>query len=97
MNDGGMKQGQRFMVLWRIEYVWLSAVWWKQLDLSDGHMERNLLNDSIPPEKSQEEGFFFFLISVYLILALSLTFVGVFLKMNGKAVTEIYKASQNKN
>lgn len=78
------------MVLWRIEYVWLSAVWWKQLDLSDGHMERNLLNDSIPSEKSQEEGF----ISVYLILAPSLTFVGVFLKMNGNTVTEIYNTRQ---
>lgn len=58
MNDGGMKQGQRFIALRRIEYVWLSAVWWKQPGLSDGHMERNLLNDSIPPEMSQEEGFY---------------------------------------
>lgn len=58
MNDGGMKQGQRFIALRRMEYVWLSAVWWKQPGLSDGHMERNLLNDSIPPEMSQEEGFY---------------------------------------
>lgn len=42
--------------LWRsgAEYVWLSATWWKQLRLSDRRVERNLLNDSIPPEKSQQ-------------------------------------------
>lgn len=56
MNEGGMKQRQRFMARWHKEYVWLSAVWWKQLDLSDGHMVRNLLNDSIPPEKLHEKG-----------------------------------------
>lgn len=59
MNGAEMKEGQRFMMLWCTEYVWLSAVWWKQLDLSDGHMERNLLNDFIPPEKSEEEVVFF--------------------------------------
>lgn len=58
MNDRGMKQRQRFIVLRRLEYVWLSAVWWKRLGLSDRRMEKNLLNDSIPPEKSQEEGFY---------------------------------------
>lgn len=72
MNDGGMKQRRRFMVLWHIEYVWLSAVWWKRLDVSDGHAERNLLNDSIPPEMLQEEGFIF----VYLIQAPVQTSVG---------------------
>lgn len=57
MNDGGMKQGQRFTVPWRIEYVWLSGVWREPLRLSDGRVERNQLNDSIPPEESHGEGF----------------------------------------
>lgn len=89
MNDAGMKQGQRFMALWHIEYVWLSAVRWKRLDVSDGHGERNLLNDSIPSEKLQE-GFY---------LCLSDSGPGADVcgpKMNGKAVTQIYKASENK-
>lgn len=77
------------MVLWHIEYVWLSAVWWKRLDVSDGHAERNLLNDSIPPEKLQE-GFIF----VYLIRGPPQTFVGR--RWMGKAVAQIYKASENK-
>lgn len=89
MNDGGMKQGRRFMALWHIEYVWLSAVWWKRLDVSDGHAERNLLNDSIPPEKLQK-GFIF----VYLIRGPAQTFVGR--RWMGKAVAQIYKASENK-
>lgn len=89
MNDGGMKQGRRFMALWHIEYVWLSAVWWKRLDVSDGHAERNLLNDSIPPEKLQE-GFIF----VYLIRGPAQTFVGR--RWMGKAVAQMYKASENK-
>lgn len=89
MNDEGMKQGQRFMALWHIEYVWLSAVWWKRLDVSDGYAKRNLLNDFIPPEKLQE-GFIF----VYLIRGPAQTFVGW--RWMGKAVAQIYKASENK-
>lgn len=88
MNEGGMKQRQRFMAHWHKEYVWLSAVWWKQLDLSDGHMVRNLLNDSIPPEKLHEKGFSSLSMSSRPFLR------RVLLKMNEKAATETYKEPQ---
>lgn len=69
MNDEGMKQGQRFMAPWRIEYVWLSAVGGKQLSLNDRHMEKDLLNDFLPPKKPEEEAFLFLpILSLSLIL-----------------------------
>lgn len=94
MNDEGMKRRQRFMALQHIEYVWLSAVWWRQLSLSDRHMERNQLNDSIPPEKSQEERFFF----VCLILAFSQALVCLFSEISGNVVTKTpQKVLENMN
>jgi len=92
MNDEGMKQEQRFMAPWRIEYVWLSAVGWEQLSLNERHMERNLLNDSISSEKSQEEGFSLILPHS----SPSQIFVGMHLKMRGDDPTEILQCCRTK-